>query len=1096
MFRRVLIANRGEIAVRIARAAATLGIESVAIYSTDDAESLHIRLADHAHPLERSGAAAYLDVANIARIARDTGCDAVHPGYGFLSERGDFARACADAGVTFVGPRDELLELFGDKVRARSLAMEAGIPLLAGSGDLADAKAARRFFETLGPNPAMMIKAAAGGGGRGMRPVTRSEDIEEAFERCRSEALASFGRGELYAERLVRRARHIEVQVIGDQYGALSHLWERDCTLQRRNQKIVEVAPAPELSPGLRARLLEAAVSLATQARYENLGTFEFLVDCEAAEGENDFTFMEANPRLQVEHTITEAVTGLDLVAAQFRVAAGEALDDIGLGQDAVPAPQGIAIQFRVNLETIGADGQAMPSAGTLTSFDPPSGPDVRVDSFAYTGYRTSTSFDPLLAKLIIRSSHGLPAALDAADRALSEFRIEGPACNIGFLRKLVACPDLRVWDIDTRYVEHHAAELAALPDPAGKLPGFEAVKEDKAAIVDVPEGLILAAAPMTGLIVAIQTACGDEIRAGQPVAIIEAMKMEQVVVAPQDGIVQSIEVAPGDTLSEGAPIAFILPADVGSSLENIAASVDLDAPSPGLEGLLARRAALQDEARPDAVARRRQRGKRTARENMAALFDDGDYLEYGEFAVAAQRSRRSRDELERISPADGLICGIGHINGSRFADHVTRAVGMAYDFTVLAGTQGYFNHAKLDRMLELAHRFRLPVVLYGEGGGGRPGDVDWLTASSLDVDTFRTFGSLSGLVPLIGILSGRCFAGNAALVGSSDVIIATRDANLGMAGPAMIEAAGLGSFRPEDVGPVSVQAQNGVIDVVVDDELEAARIARQYLSYFQGPLGDWAAADQRQLRHVLPANRLRTYDIRKVIECLCDTGSVLELRRAFAPAIITAFIRIEGRPMGLIANNCAHLGGAIDADGADKVARFLQLCDAFDMPILSLCDTPGFMVGPEAERTAQVRHMCRLFVTAASITVPFFSVILRKGYGLGVQGVVGGSFHTPLFTASWPTGEFGPMGLEGGVRLGFKQELDACSSPEARQALFQKLLDEAYARGAALNVAEHLEIDTVIDPAETRSWVVRGLRAAPPVPARTGKKRPCIDTW
>ncbi|TFW10201.1 carbamoyl-phosphate synthase large subunit, partial [Oxalobacteraceae bacterium OM1] len=449
-----------------------------------------------------------------------------------------------------------------------------------------------------------------------------------------------------------------------------------------------------------------------------------------------------------------------------------------------------------------------------------------------------------------------------------------------------------------------------------------------------------------------------------------------------------------------------------------------------------------------------------------------------------------------KTTPADGLVAGIGSVNGEHFDEERARCMALAYDYTVFAGTQGMMNHKKTDRMFALAEQWRLPVVLFAEGGGGRPGDTDALVVAGLDVMSFIQFAKLSGLVPRVGIVSGRCFAGNAALLGCCDVIIATRNATIGMGGPAMIEGGGLGVYAPEEVGPVAMQAPNGVIDVVVEDEAEAVRAAKQYLSYFQGATRDWQCADQRLLRHLVPENRLRSYDIRAVIESLADTGSVLELRRQFGVGIITAFIRIEGRPFGLLANNPMHLGGAIDADAADKAARFMQLCDAFDLPILSLCDTPGFMVGPDAEKTAMVRHVSRLFVTAGSITVPFFTVVLRKGYGLGAQAMAGGSFHAPFFTVAWPSGEFGAMGLEGAVRLGYRKELEAVADPAERQALFEKMVAQSYEQGKAINMASFLEIDDVIDPQATRAWVLRGVRSAPVPPPRAGKKRPFIDTW
>jgi acetyl-CoA carboxylase carboxyltransferase component len=326
--------------------------------------------------------------------------------------------------------------------------------------------------------------------------------------------------------------------------------------------------------------------------------------------------------------------------------------------------------------------------------------------------------------------------------------------------------------------------------------------------------------------------------------------------------------------------------------------------------------------------------------------------------------------------------------------------------------------------------------------------------------------------------------------------VIATRDSNIGMGGPAMIEGGGLGVFRPDEIGPSSVQSRNGVIDVLVDDESAAVAAAKQYLSYFQGSAKDWQVLDQRLLRSIIPENRRRIYDVRRVIETLADERSVLELRRGFGPGMVTALIRIEGRPMGLIANNPVHLAGAIDSDGADKAARFMQLCDAFDLPILSLCDTPGIMVGPEAEKTALVRHASRMFVTSASVGVPIFTIILRKAYGLGAQAMAGGSMKAAFFSVAWPTGEFGGMGLEGAVKLGYRNELAAIEDPEKRRATFEEMVERMYTHGKAVNTASHFEIDDVIDPADSRRWIAAGLRSVPAPQPRTRKKRPNIDTW
>jgi acetyl-CoA carboxylase carboxyltransferase component len=513
----------------------------------------------------------------------------------------------------------------------------------------------------------------------------------------------------------------------------------------------------------------------------------------------------------------------------------------------------------------------------------------------------------------------------------------------------------------------------------------------------------------------------------------------------------------------------------------------------PELVELQQRLRATLDEGRSEAVARRHRAGGRTARENIAALVDPGSFLEYGALALAAQRQRYSVEELVKLSPADGIVCGLGTINGEAFGPERARAMVLAYDYTVFAGTQGLMGHKKLDRMLALAAEQTLPVVLLAEGGGGRPNDVDSPTVAGLDTPSFLGFARLSGRVPTVGIASGRCFAGNAALLGCCDVIIATDNSSIGMGGPAMIAGGGLGKVAPEEVGPIDVQTRNGVVDIRAKDEEEATSVARTYLAYFQGSLASFRCTDQASLRDALPESRRRAYKIRPIVETLFDEGSVLELRRDFGRSVVTALARLEGRSVGVLANDTHHLGGAVDAAAADKAARFMGLCDAHGLPVISLCDTPGFMVGPEAEKTALVRHVSRMFVAAANLSVPFFTVVLRKGYGLGAQAMAGGHFHAPFFTVSWPTGEFGGMNLEGAVRLGMKKQLEAIEDPEAREQMVKYLVEQAHERGKAINMASLLELDAVIDPVDTRSWLVQGLRSARPDAPR---RRRFVDTW
>ncbi len=624
----------------------------------------------------------------------------------------------------------------------------------------------------------------------------------------------------------------------------------------------------------------------------------------------------------------------------------------------------------------------------------------------------------------------------------------------------------------------------------------------------------------LQGTVISVLVRPGDRVTARTVVALVESMKMHHDVVAGTAGTVESVSVEHGATVAVGDTLVRVRAADpdaAGAERVDAAAVGHLPPPDPSsasepaahvptgldrsdLAEVVGRHAQGLDAARPDAVEKRRARGRRTARENIADLVDDGTFVEYGPLVIAAQRRRRELDDLIANTPADGLVGGIGDVNGAWVDDDRARkCVAVSYDYTVLAGTQGTQNHRKKDRLFELAEQLRLPVVLFTEGGGGRPGDTDQLGVSGLDCLAFMWFAELSGTVPLIGVNAGYCFAGNAALLGCCDIVIATQDSNIGMGGPAMIEGGGLGVFEPTEIGPIEVQRANGVVDIVATDEAEATATARRCLGYFQGSSPRWQAPDQDALRDVIPLDRLRAYDIREVIDGLFDTDSVTELRRDFGLGMITALARIEGRPVGVIANNPYHLAGAIDSDGADKAARFMQLCDAHGLGVVTLCDTPGMMVGPDVEETALVRHCSRLFVTGANLSVPMVTVVTRKSYGLGAQAMMGGSTKAPLACLAWPTGEFGGMGLEGAVRLGYRKELEAAESDEERDALFASMVERMYEHGKALSVASHFEIDDVIDPADTRRWLAT-LFAAAPTPSRSVAASPSgrafIDTW
>ncbi|HEY5007648.1 MAG TPA: biotin carboxylase N-terminal domain-containing protein, partial [Caulobacteraceae bacterium] len=716
MFKRVLIANRGEIAVRVARAAAGLGIESVAVYAQADALGLHVRAATQAHALADSAdpVAAYLDIAGLIAAAEATRCDCVHPGYGFLSESAAFARACADAGLTFIGPGPDALALFGDKTRARDLAATLRIPIVPGSTPLASVEEAEADAAALGYP--VMLKASAGGGGRGMRAVASAAEMAAAFARCRSEAQAAFGDGAVFLEKLVQRPRHIEVQILGDAHGDLVHLYERDCSVQLRNQKVVEIAPAPGLDPGLRLRILADAIKLARAASYVNAGTVEFLVDPETGK----HYFIECNPRIQVEHTVTEQVTGVDLVEAQFRISAGETLKSLGVADRAAVEPRGFAVQVRIT-----ATGP-----GAITGYKEPTGPGVRVDSCGYLGLVPPPQFDPMFAKLIgqSNSSHSLASALDRTLRALDEFQIQGLPTNLGQLRAILSNEDLRAGDARTTLLAEHpelATQGAAAPAPSGALALFEQqaaalgggriaapAAQPATASLFVPDGEEGVECPMPGAVLEISVEPGATVAAGDTLMVVSAMKMETAVTAPCAGVVRAIEPhETGATVSAGQIVATIAPSGAASGPREYGE----DSWAPMLAEVAALQAIAHNRFAPGSidpgVVRQRSRGKLTCRERIDLLLDDGSFREVGSLAGFASYDDEGR--VADFTPAN-------HVGGWG-AIETRPAVVCADDFTSRGGHSDGSIGAKSGYLDRLSLTMRCPSVrlLDGSSGGG-----------------------------------------------------------------------------------------------------------------------------------------------------------------------------------------------------------------------------------------------------------------------------------------------------------------------------------------------------------------------------------------
>ena len=1055
------------------RAAAELDIPTVAVAPKDDAGCLHTGKADELASLEGVGASAYLNIEQLIAAAKETGCDAVHPGYGFLSENAEFAVACEQAGITYVGPTVESLRLFGDKARAREAASAANVPIVRGLDHAVSLEEAQAFFTELGSGRAMMIKAIGGGGGRGSRAVTEAGEVKASFERCKAEAEAAFGNGSLYVEEFIQQARHIEVQILGDGTGAITHLYERECSVQRRFQKLLEVAPAPALDEQLRSDIIDAAVRLAKSVNYRNAGTYEFLVDV-SGKGE-PFAFIETNARLQVEHTVTEEVTGVDIVKAQLRIAAGETLDELGLTE--IEPPRGYAIQARVCMESVDEAGTVRPTQGTLTAYEAPSGPGVRTDGFGYGGYETSLNYDSLLAKVIGYSpSSSFEDAITRTTRALSEFRIEGVETNVSLLQSILRHDNFADGTVHTRFLDENLSELLNTADSPRFVtpPGFESqtiAVDDRPEAVG-PEGSIGLVAPMQGTIVGIDVEIGDEVRTGQVVAAVEAMKLQHDIRAEHSGVVCDISMSEGDVVREGYPIVFIFEQDVeGGAIEG-AGGIDLDHIRGDLQEVNELIDATLDDAHTESVTRLHESGRRTPRENLDDLLDEGTFMEFGPPAAG--------------SASGGTIMGFGGVNSELVGDENSRAAIVYANYPFASYGHG---HYRQEQVHELARDWRVPIVLFSEGEGEPPSVGGGV---GLDASVFADFAKMSGLIPLVGVNLGDCFAGNAALLACCDVIIATEKSNIGLNGPNVVSANEMGSYTAEELGSSDFQASNGSVDIVVKDDAEAIATVKQYLSYFQGPVSDWAAPDQRRMRHIIPEDRVRAYDMREIIRTLADEGSVLEIRKEFGIGVITTLIRVEGQPMGVVANNPAHLAGAVDSPGADKGARFFQLCDAFDIPVVVFMDCPGIMVGPDHERTALVRHAVRLFNIGANCTMPMFGIMVRKAYGLGVQAMIGGASYIPLLTVAWPTAEFAGMNIDGAVKLSARRELAAIEDAEERKAAYERRVAQGYESARAVNSGARY----VIDPADTRAFIARGMKSLPPTPPRTTKKRPYVDTW
>ena len=1121
---RVLISNRGEIAIRIAKAAAALGVESVGVYAPVDALSLHTRFTTETREIaSRNGEAAdavraYLDGQALIHTAKAAGCDCVHPGYGFLSENASFAERCASEGLTFVGPPPAALALFGDKLRARQLARCLDIPVVPGSAQpLTSADEAVQLAAELGYP--VMLKAAGGGGGRGMRTVERAEDMAEALERCRSEAQAAFGDGAVFVEKLIRRPRHIEVQLLADAHGNAIHLYERDCSVQLRNQKVVEVAPAPALDSSVRERLLADALTLVRAADYVNAGTVEFLVAPETGQ----HFFLECNPRIQVEHTVTEQVTGIDLVEAQFQIAAGATLQSLGLGdQRAVSAPRGFAVQARVVAR----------GGGTLSAYKEPSGPGVRVDACGYLGYTPPPQFDPLLAKVVCSSSSSasFASALDRTLRALDEFHIAGLPTNLAQLKTILSHPAVRAGDARTSLLAEEPQLLA--PTSSETDNGAVALLEQQARSLgtDAPTGVpsiappasfapALAvgpdqravACPMAGAVVELRVQEGTVVAAGDTLLILSAMKMESVMTAPCAGVVAAAQaLSVGDNVAAGQVVMVLTPTD-GVQTRHPQPPAGAQTWAPVLDQVTALQRLALERLAPGSddpgVVRQRGRGKLTCRERIALLLDDDSFREVG--SVAGFASYAEDGGILDFTPANH-VGGWGKIDGRS-------AVVCADDFTSRGGHADGAVSAKSIYLDRLALELRLPSVrlLDGSSGGGSVAAMVPAQKKAGESSAKESAGAIKagrprvagaggsslpgelgssmyteqlGSVPVVNLLLGSVVGIGAAKAVLGHFSVMVRDiAQLFVAGPPVVRHAMGYDISKEELGGWQVHCRNGSVDNLAETEQEAVAMTKRFLSYLPSsvyetppvlPPSSDDPPDRREeeLFSLIPRKRTTTFDMRRAISLMADLGSFFEIGPLWGTDQITGLVRFNGYPMGVIASDSQHAnGGALTADGCSKLTRHLDLCDLFHLPILNLVDNPGFAVGLEHETTGTIRRGGEWMIAFAQVRVPIFTVLMRRSFG-----VAGNNYATPRSQPSmrvaWPAADAGSIPPEGGIEAAYRRQLAEAADP---QAFRDELMARIESARGPLGPLSKFQLEEMIDPRDTRKLVCEWLEVA-----------------
>ena len=1109
---RVLVSNRGEIAIRIAKAATSLGMESVSVYPQIDAHALHPRYTTHTTEIPGEAVDAYLNVDTMMEIAQSFNCDCIHPGYGFLSENAEFAERCETSGLTFIGPSSDALRLFGDKVRARELAQSLGVPVAAGSEHaIQDADSAILLAGKIGYP--IMLKAAAGGGGRGMRLVRQMDEMGEAFERCRSEAETAFGNGTVFLEKYIERPRHIEIQILADHLGQVVHLYERDCSVQLGNQKVIEIAPAANLDAALRENLYADAIKLAKAANYTNAGTVEFLVSPESG----DYFFIECNPRIQVEHTVTEMVTGIDLMEVQFQLASRESLSNLGLGnQDTINPPEGFAVQVRVVAQ----------GTGNITAYKEPSGPGIRVDACGYQGWAPPPQFDPLFGKVIgtSNSTNSLASALDRTLAAANEFHIEGLPNNLGQLRSILSSHSLRRGDarttllvedptlLNTRNAGSPSKTLTLLTEEARILATgakdvskFATLKESPGLVVDA--GKRGAEAPMEGAVVEILAKVGDVVNIGDSILIISAMKMETDVAAPCTGTLFELSpLSAGDHVSAGQVVAVITPDEANADTHPMD---DEHSWKPMLDETKTLRGFAEKRLAPGSddpgVVRQRNRGKLTCRERINLLLDDGSFREVG--SIAGFTSYDDQGIIDAFTPANH-VGGWGKINGRT-------AIVCADDFTSRGGHSDGSIGAKSIHLDRLSLELKCPSLrlLDGSSGGGSVASMVPQQKKEGESNAQESMGAIKSgrprvaggggsflpghlgsnlyteqlyTVPVVNMLLGSVVGLGAAKAVLGHFSVMVRDiSQLFVAGPPVVQHAMGYDITKEDLGAWHIHCTNGSVDNLAESEEEAADMTKRFLSYLPSSVyevppykscNDSPDRREEELFTIIPRKRATTFDIRKAINLMADKDSFFEIGPLWGTDQVTVFVRFNGYPLGVLASDSRHNnGGALTADGCDKLRRHIDLCDLFHIPILNLVDNPGFAVGLEHEITGTIRKGGEWMVAFAQVKIPIFTVIMRRSFG-----VAGNNYATPRESPSirivWPAADTGGIPPEGGIEAAYKRQLAESEDPEALRAELYARIESARGPIGPLN---RFQMEEMIDPRDTRRYVCDWVKDA-----------------